>query len=601
MEGLPQVGIELSAAMAASERCFHEGRLAEALDPLDAAVAAGFKDAALQSNRCLVLQRLGRIGDALDAGRAAVALDPRMPAALANLAGALRMAGDIDSAFGAVDAALRLDPSFADAHAQRALLLQHVGQLKDAIDENRAALTLSADLPEAWTNIGVCLKASADAAGACAAYRRALAARPGFAPAWWNLLMCAQYDPALSASELRELALEWQRAMGGAISPLPLPLRPPSLRDGIEGRRLRVGYVSADFYEHPVGWFLSDVLRNHDHDRFDVRCYASQTRRDALTEEMMAAAHGWSFVGELTDPDLVRRIRSDGIDVLVDLSGHTAGNRLGVFALRAAPVQVSWLGYFASTGLAAMDAVLLAREQMPEGAQAYFTEKLLPLECCQFAYSPPHDAPEVAKPASRDPVFGSFNNIAKLNDEVLGAWSAILRALPASRLVLKWQGLADSWLRDNLLRRFANHGADPARIDLRDSAPHRDMLEEYADIDVALDPFPFSGALTTCEALWMGVPVVTLAWHRPVSRQSLSILGAIGLDDLAAATPREYVEIATRLAQDRERLSALRASLRGRMRASEIGNGKTVARELERNYLALASDRAARQAQGAGS
>lgn len=558
----------------------------EALDPLDAAVAAGFRDAALQSNRCLVLQRLGRIGEAVDAGRDAVSLAPAMPAALSNLAGALRIAGDIDSAFGAADAALRADPSFADAHAQRALLLQHVGQLKDAIDEHRNALGLNPDLPESWSNIGICLKASGDASGACDSNRRALALRPRFAPAWSNLLMCAQYDPALSAADLHRLALEWRRAMFDSST----ASRPPALRDDIDRRPLRIGYVSADFYEHPVGWFLRDVLRHHDASRFEVHCYASQSRRDALTEELIAAAHAWSFVGPLTDADLAAKIRADGIDILVDLSGHTAGNRLGTFALRAAPVQVSWLGYFASTGLVEMDAVLLSRDQLAEGAQAYFTEKLLPLECCQFAYSPPADAPAVASPPARDPVFGSFNNIAKLNDEVLEAWSAILRAVPASRLVLKWEGLSDPWLRERILRRFANHGTDPARIELRDRAPHRDMLEEYADIDVALDPFPFSGALTTCEALWMGVPVATLAWHRPVSRQSASILRAIGLQSLVATTPREYVGIATALAGDRERRAELRASLRDRIRASEIGSGATLARELERNYVQLARE-----------
>jgi len=588
------VGIELSAAIAASERCFHDGRFVEALDALDHAVAAGFRDAALQSNRCLVLQRLGRIGEALDAGRSAVSIAPAMPAALSNLAGALRMAGDVDSAFGAADAALRADPSFADGHAQRALLLQQVGQLKDAIDAHRQALALNGELPEAWTNIGVCLKACADAAGACAAYRRALAVQPRFAPAWSNLLMCAQYDPALSAFELRELANGWRNAMHGSNA-----VPRPAMRGGVDRRPLRIGYVSADFYEHPVGWFLRDVLRNHDAARFEVHCYASQTRRDALTEDLIAAAHGWSFVAHLTDPELAARIRADGIDLLVDLSGHTAGNRLGAFALRAAPVQASWLGYFASTGLAEMDAVLLSRDQMPEGAQAYFTEELLPLACCQFAYSPPADAPAVARPPARDPVFGSFNNVAKLNDEVIEAWSAILRDVPTARLLLKWEGLLDPWLREAVLRRFANHGTDPARIELRGSAPHRDMLEEYADIDVALDPFPFSGALTTCEALWMGVPVVTLAWHRPVSRQSASILRAIGLEDLVAATPARYVALAIALAEDRDRRAALRASLRDRIAASEIGNGKTVARELERHYAALAGEAARRHAQAA--
>jgi len=260
---------------------------------------------------------------------------------------------------------------------------------------------------------------------------------------------------------------------------------------------------------------------------------------------------------------------------------------IAMTAVRAAPVQVSWLGYFASTGLREMDAVLLGRDQMTAGSAAYFTETLVALDCCQFAYGPPDYAPEPVTPARLDPVFGCFNNLAKLNDEVLEAWCDILRALPASRLVLKWNGLHDTWVREILQRRFANHGVEPRRVEFRGPAPHRNMLEEYADIDVALDPFPFSGALTTCEALWMGVPVVTLAWHRPVSRQSAAILRAIGLDSLVAASPREYVALAVGLARDRERRTALRETLRGSMRRSAIGDGNAIARELEKAYRAL--------------
>ena len=579
--------MDADTAIAGAESRFHERHYAEALDLLDAALGAGERDARLHSNRCLVLQRLGRTSDAVAAGREAVALQPSMPAAHANLAGALRMANRFDEALAALDAALRIDAGFADAHAQRGLVRQQLGHPKDAIDAHRQALTLKRDMPEAWNNIGICLQALADAAGARAAFRRAIQVRRGFTDACSNLLMCAQYDAALTADELRALAAGWQQAWEAAGHARLPPLEP---RRGREGR-IRVGYVSADFCRHPVGWFLRDVLARHDKARFEVHGYASQVIRDDVTEALIASVDRWSFVGEDTDERLARRIRADGIDVLVDLSGHTSHNRLRAFALRAAPVQVSWLGYFASTGLAEMDAVLLSRDQAAPGAEAYFTEPLVPLDCCQFSYAAPEYAPEVAMPGRPDLVFGCFNNLAKLNDEVLTAWQRILAAVPRSRLVLKWTSLNDPWLHEILKRRLANHGIDPARVELRGPVPHHDLLEEYADIDIALDPFPFSGALTTCEALWMGVPVVTLEWQRPSSRQSSSILRAIGLADLVASTPGDYVARALALARDPDRRAALRRDLRGQVRASPIGNGEVVVRELERAYRELMRER----------
>ena len=574
--------MDASLAIAEAEACYHRRQFADALGLLDRALRAG-RSAPLQSNRCLVLQRLGRVNEAIDAGRDAVALQPASAAAHANLAGALRMARRYDEALAALEAASRADPAFADAHAQRGLVLQEVGRLKDAIDAHREALTLAPDMPEAWNNIGICLQGLADAAGATAAYRRAMQVRRGFTDACSNLLMGAQYDAALTAEQLRAWAAQWQATWEAAGHARLPPLAPRGGRDD----RIRIGYVSADFDRHPVGWFLRDVLRRHDASRFEVHCYASQAIRDDVTEALIASARHWSFVGEDTDEQLARRIRADGIDVLVDLSGHTSRNRLGAFALRAAPVQVSWLGYFASTGLAEMDAVLLSREQAAQGAEAYFTERLVRLDCCQFSYAPPEDAPDVALPQRADAVFGCFNNLGKVNDEVLVAWRAILAAVPRARLVLKWNSLNDPWLQEILRRRLVDHGIDAARVEMRGPVPHRDLLEEYADIDVALDPFPFSGALTTCEALWMGVPVVTLEWHRPNSRQTSSILRAIGLGDLVAATPAEYVARAVALAVDPDRRASLRRSLRAMMRASPVGDGEALVRELERAYTRL--------------
>jgi predicted O-linked N-acetylglucosamine transferase (SPINDLY family) len=247
-----------------------------------------------------------------------------------------------------------------------------------------------------------------------------------------------------------------------------------------------------------------------------------------------------------------------------------------------------------------MDAVLIASDQAPAGAEDFFTEPLIRLSRCQFCWSPPAQAPEPAlRRASEPPVFGSFNNTAKLNDQVLALWAALMRRVPNARLILKWKTFNDPMLRDRVRRYMTAAGVDAERIELRGASAHLDMLREYGDLDVALDPFPFSGALTTCEALWMGVPVVTLAGQRPVSRQSLSILRAIGLEDCCADTPDRYLDIAASLAVDQGRLRHLRHGLRARIKASPLRDGVSLARALERCFEALDAERRRRGQQAA--
>jgi predicted O-linked N-acetylglucosamine transferase (SPINDLY family) len=299
-------------------------------------------------------------------------------------------------------------------------------------------------------------------------------------------------------------------------------------------------------------------------------------------------------VRTLEDGALATVIRADGIDVLVDLSGHTAGSRLTAFAHRPAPVMVSWLGYFATTGLSCLDGVLLDDDHAPPGMEAWFTEPIVRLERGRLCYTPVPFAPEVAGPPclrTGHITFGSFNNTAKLNGAVLALWARVLGAVPDSRLVLKWRTFNDGGHDKALCARvraaFASHGIDPGRLDLRGPSFHADVLAEYGTIDIALDPFPFTGGLTSCEALWMGVPVVTWPQSRVVSRQTHAFLNRIGLGDLSARDADDYVRIARDLACDRTRLATLRASLRARMRASPLCDGPAFTRSLEDALLGL--------------
>ncbi len=400
-----------------------------------------------------------------------------------------------------------------------------------------------------------------------------------------NVLTVMEYDPSATGAERLAHAKAWGRwAIARAGGERPRPLLDP-----VGNRPLRVGYVSADFCQHTVGLFVKDVLKAHDPARVRVFAYSAGRVRDWVTDFIQGVCH-FRDVASVSDHDLAAMIRTDGIDVLIDLSGHTAGSRLTVFAHRPAPVQVSWLGYFSTTGLPCMDAVLQDEWHAPSGAEEWFSEPLIRLSGGRLVYTPVPWAPvESARPSLRRGyiTFGCCNNSAKLNEQVLQLWSSILKQVPESRIVLKWRTFNDPELRRKITSLFTAHGVEPARVDLRGPSFHVDLLKEYADIDIALDPFPFTGGLTSCEALWMGVPVVTWPQSRAVSRQTYAYLSAIGLPELAARDADDYVRVAVELANDSERLSALSIGLRQRMQASSLMDVTGFTRQLEHGLVNL--------------
>ena len=371
----------------------------------------------------------------------------------------------------------------------------------------------------------------------------------------------------------------------------PLVLAPKRLYAADADRPLRVGYVSADFFHHPVGRFLEPVWAAHDTSRFIINAYSGVVREDALTDRLRAHASQWRQTLGLSDDELEEQIRADDIDILVDLAGHTGGNRLTVFARRPAPVQVSWLGYFNTTGLPAIDAVFMDADTVAPGIERQFVEEVVMLPDSRFCFNPPPYAPAVGRlPCQRRGfvTFGSFNNLTKVTPQVLALWARVLDQVPGSRLILKWKTLRDAGERSRLAASFAAVGGDPTRLDLRAASAHVDMLAEYGDIDIALDPFPFSGGITSCEALWMGVPVITWPSMRPVSRQTFGFLNLLGLaDELVANSADRYEAIAASLARAPDRLGALRAELRGRMQASALCDAPRFARNLEAAYRRL--------------
>jgi predicted O-linked N-acetylglucosamine transferase (SPINDLY family) len=520
------------------------------------------------------LTRLGRPGEAAEAHRQAHALLPAHPGVALQLARTLATAERWDEAAEAYAAVITLTRGAAEGWRGQAVALQALGRMAEADDCATRAIALEPGNPLAAYTRGNGLYAQGRAAEAGDCFRRAVELAPRFAEAAANHLNCLHYRPGLDGAEVAAA----HRAVAAAFARPPLPGACAP-----RGGRIRIGYVSAGFRRHPIGLLAGPVILAHDRARFHVTCYANGGAADAVTAGLRDSVDAWREVGGLADEDLATRVRADAIDLLVDLDGWTAGSRLPAFALKPAPVQASWLGYPFTTGMDAIDLVVMDRATVPEAAEAWFTERVAVLPV-RFPYAGAREAPEPALPSG--PVtFGSFNNLAKLTPEVAALWRRILDAVPGSRLLLKWPQLACPEIAARVRGLFPDLGE---RLDLRGDSPPAQLLAEYGDVDVALDPFPYSGSVTSCEALWMGVPVVTLPGARPFSRQTLALLSAIGHPELAAADPGAYVALALALAADRDRRAAYRQSLRAAMQAG-LSDVAGFTRELERQWeLALA-------------
>jgi protein O-GlcNAc transferase len=340
-------------------------------------------------------------------------------------------------------------------------------------------------------------------------------------------------------------------------------------------RRLRIGYVSPDFKTHSVSYFIESLISSHDRRQFEVFCYAEVPNPDNKTDHLRKLADGWRSIVEMAMNDVVDCIRGDGIDILVDLTGHTANNRLQVFTKRPAPLQVTWLGYPNTTGLSAMDYRLIDAITDPEGpGDDLHSEQLVRMPNGFLCYTPDVEAPSVKVPPALSNgivTFGSFNNLSKITSSTLSAWARILEATPNSRLLLKNFSLADAQTRQRYLALFAERGINTKRVEFLNYIPSKSgHLESYNRIDISLDTFPYNGTTTTCEALWMGVPVICLRGDRHAARVGASILTRVGQPDLIAETVDDYVAVAGALAKDQVRLTTLRRSLRPTMAASPL-------------------------------
>ena len=539
-------------------------------------------DPLFASNYCLALLRAGDIHSAVAEARRSLELGSQRPETHSNLGHALLVLEETTAAIEAFQTALGLNPLFEDAMIglSRAYFKQGatqagVGALHRAREVNPNSAVALSDLKTAEIEYSMTSGVSR------------LQTNSQFNVtdgAFGNQLLQMQYDPTINDDIAACAAVDWGLHRVAAAPRVQFS----QMRSDDPDRTLRVGYVSADFYRHPVGWLGRAPIMEHDRRAVHVTLYANHANRDQITEELMRSADSFQIVVGMSDEALAQAITGDRIDILVDMSGHTGGGRLNVFAARPAPIQVSWLGYFATTGLPTMDYILLDDEHIAPGGENFFIEQVVRLPGGRLCYAPPPIDRVGLAARPRDPShwrFGSFNNSSKLNDNVISLWARLLNQCPkTTTLLLKWKGLDDPTIQDHFREKFKRHGLAPERLEFDGRSPHEEMLAQYWDLDVALDPFPFCGGLTTVEALIMGVPVVTLPGFRPVSRQSHSILNHIGRAEWSAIDEDRYIEIALELVSNRDRLIALRRSLPEELTFSSVCGHKIFSRNLEGFY-----------------
>jgi predicted O-linked N-acetylglucosamine transferase (SPINDLY family) len=495
----------------------------------------------------IVAGRLGQTAESVRLLRRAVQLQPRSAQAHHNLAFALRLNGAADEAIAHFNRAIQIRPDFAEAHSNLGNALIDIGQFDQAIASHRQAVRLSPDDAKEHS----------------------------------NLVFILHYHPGYDARMIHEELRRWNQQHA---EPLKKFIQPhANSRD--PDRRLRIGYVSPDFREHPVGQNLLPLFRRHDHRQMEIFCYANVLRPDRLTDQLRGYADVWRSIVGLSDSQAVDLIRQDRIDVLVDLALHSASNRLMVFAHKPAPVQATYLGYCGGTGMDAMDYRLSDPYLDPkESDLSCYSERTIRLPETYWCYEVAGPTPEVSPPpvaAAGYLTFGCLNNFVKVSQPALDLWAEILRGLPQSRLIVhSHRGTHLNAMR----QRFAGKGISPDRLEFPNWQPWPQYVRTYGRIDIALDPFPWGGGITTCDALWMGVPVVSLVGRTAVGRGGASILSNVGLPELIAQTPQQYVQIAADLAGNLPRLAELRRTLRARMQASPLMDAPRFARNVEAAY-----------------
>jgi predicted O-linked N-acetylglucosamine transferase (SPINDLY family) len=512
--------------------------------------------------------------------RRVLQLQPNFVEAYSNLAYVLREQGQLDEAESCCRQALQLDPELAQVHCNLGAALQLQERPDEAIACYRRAVELQPDFAEAYSNLGSAHKDAGRLAEAVACYRRALEIDPQRATTHSNLLCALLYSPNEDAQAIYAEHRLWHRRHAAALRRSARPHA--NVRSA--NRPLRVGYVSPDLRNHVVGWNVQPLLRHHDHRQYEICCYADVPQPDHFTEQLRSSADRWTSIVGWSDAQLADKIRADGIDILVDLALHMAGNRLSLFARKPAPVQVTFAGYPGTTGLSAIDYRLTDRYLDPPGAaEEFYAEESVRLDSF-WCYEPLAGGPPVADLPALERgyvTFGCLSNFCKINPSVLALWAQVLKTVDRSRLtLLAPQGDCRRWALDLL----EQEGVERDRVAFVDARARPEYLALYHGIDIGLDTLPYNGHTTSLDSFWMGVPVVSLVGRTVVGRAGLSMLTNLGLPDLAADQAQDFVHTAARMAADLPGLAQLRAGLRQRMQQSPLMDAPGFARGIEAAY-----------------
>ncbi len=564
----------------------------------------------------------GKLDEALAGYEKALALDPAHAPSYRGKGNVLLKLGKLDTAIQSFDQALTIEPDAAETYRDLGLVYLELGQYREAEENSRKALVLRPLYPSAQNNLGMALTslgrlleaeqcyrtalstdpdsdvylsnlggtqfAQGRMSEAVASFRRATELNPHFMTAHANLLYALSVDPTVSGEQYFNEALAFGKRLTASVG---TPFSDWSVSQvGGTGTPLRIGLVSGKFCKGPVGYFLESVLANIDSTKLQLVAYASSAKEDELTMRMRPYFAQWESITGLENAAVAERIRSAGIHILLDLNGCTEGNLLPVFALKPAPVQVSWLGYWASTGMPQIDYVLADEASLPPDDTIYFSETVHHLPQTRFCFTAP--APEISVaplPALRNGfvTFGCFQTLTKINDRVLRLWGEVLQAVPHSRLRLAVNQLNDLAFQRGFRQRLLEAGIDETRVTLVGPVPREKYLASYNLIDFVLDTFPYAGGTTTCEALWMGVPTLTLKGSTMIARQGVGLLTCVGLDDWIAQDAADYVAKAIRHAADLDRLVGLRSNLRERALGSALFDAPRFARNLENAFRAM--------------
>ncbi len=545
------------------------GRLAEAIATYRHLLAAQPNIPEAHYHLAHLLQQAGDLPAAVNSYRDAIRLKPDFAEAFNNLGNIQRQLGKMDEAVEALRSAIRFKPALPHSYINLGALLQILGRLDESIVMSKQAIALAPHSPEGHLNLANAYKDQGRLDDAVAAYRAAIAADPRHAAAHSALVYALYFHDRYDSQTILGEHKQWAAVHAESLT---IVHTPHPARD--THSPLRIGFVSPDFNDHPVGRFLLPFFEFHDREQFHFICYSDTVRTDDVTERFKDFSKEWRDCAALSDAALAAQIRADKVDILIDLALHMAGTRLLVFARNPAPVQATYLAYAGTSGISAMDYRITDSYLDPPGNDGFYTEKSIRIPS-YWCYQPPPGAPDVAPLpalASKVITFGCFNNFAKVSDSTLQTWGELLRAVPNARLLLHSRPGPHR-------QRVTDLVGD--RVDFIGGQSYAQYLANHARVDIALDPFPYNGGTTTCDALWMGVPVVTLAGQSAVARAGVSILSNVGLPELIASSREQYIEIASKFASDLDKMSRLRLSLRSQMKSSRLCDAQGFARSME--------------------